>query len=122
MPPRKAQKRKHPPEADESNDCDEDPEEAMDMSDEEGAVRVDGIYIPPPPKPPVTLEIRGSRLVITKINNYFFKSYAQEQILGPFHKVNNVSMILISKRWVTFILFSSGLMPLWVLTVVEKAT
>lgn len=57
-------------------------------SDEEGGVRVEGIYIPPPIKPYCNLEVKGPRLVITNIENRFFKSYADKQVLGPFHKVN----------------------------------
>lgn len=59
----------------------------MDYSDEEGGFRIDDIYIPPPPKPACSVENTGPRLIITKIVNEFFKSYAGEQVLGPFHKV-----------------------------------
>lgn len=55
--------------------------------EEEGGQRVDGIYIPPPTKPALTLDPNGPRLLIIKIVNNFFKSYAEEQVLGPFHKV-----------------------------------
>lgn len=43
--------------------------------------------IPPPPPPAMTNEPGAPRLMITHIVNRNFKSYAGEQILGPFHKV-----------------------------------
>lgn len=61
-------------------------EENID-EDEEGSCRVEGIYIPPPPRKQSNLNNDGQRLIITSINNYFFKSYAGQQLLGPFHKV-----------------------------------
>ncbi|KAJ8388658.1 hypothetical protein AAFF_G00130670 [Aldrovandia affinis] len=42
--------------------------------------------IPPPPPPAMTNEPGAPRLTITHIVNKNFKSYAGEQILGPFHK------------------------------------
>ncbi|NXG73254.1 SMC4 protein, partial [Baryphthengus martii] len=42
--------------------------------------------IPPPPPPAMTNEAGAPRLMITHIVNHNFKSYAGEQILGPFHK------------------------------------
>ncbi|XP_062409333.1 structural maintenance of chromosomes protein 4 [Sardina pilchardus] len=42
--------------------------------------------IPPPPPPAMTNEPGAPRLMITHILNRNFKSYAGEQILGPFHK------------------------------------
>lgn len=65
-------------------------EEEMNLSDEEGGMRIDGIYIPPPPKPACSVETTGPRLIITKIVNDFFKSYANSQSLGPFHKVLHI--------------------------------
>uniref|UniRef100_A0A336MBX2 Structural maintenance of chromosomes protein n=1 Tax=Culicoides sonorensis TaxID=179676 RepID=A0A336MBX2_CULSO len=57
-----------------------------DMSeDEEGGRRVAGIYIPPPIKPYCSTESKGPRLIITKIVNVDFKSYANTVVLGPFH-------------------------------------
>lgn len=64
----------------------EEDEKDMPFSDEEGTV-VDGIFIPAPIKP-VTCHISKTRLVITKITNNFFKSYADSVILGPFSKVS----------------------------------
>ncbi|XP_026735290.1 structural maintenance of chromosomes protein 4 [Trichoplusia ni] len=54
--------------------------------DEEGGVRVGDIYIPPAPKPALTFDTNGPRLIITHIVNENFKSYAGVQTLGPFHK------------------------------------
>ncbi|XP_077288755.1 structural maintenance of chromosomes 4-like protein gluon [Arctopsyche grandis] len=54
--------------------------------DEEGGIRVGDIYIPPAPKPTLSTENTGPRLIITKIVNHNFKSYAGTQVLGPFHK------------------------------------
>lgn len=45
--------------------------------------------IPAPPPPAMTNEPGAPRLMITHIVNRNFKSYAGEQILGPFHKVVN---------------------------------
>ncbi|XP_048460194.1 structural maintenance of chromosomes protein 4-like [Rhincodon typus] len=42
--------------------------------------------ISPPPPPAMTNEPGAPRLMITHIVNQNFKSYAGEQILGPFHK------------------------------------
>ncbi|KAM9812168.1 structural maintenance of chromosomes protein 4 [Syngnathus typhle] len=42
--------------------------------------------IPPPPPPTMTNEPGAPRLMITHLVNRNFKSYAGEQILGPFHK------------------------------------
>lgn len=57
--------------------------------DEEGGVRVCGIYIPPASKPALTFDATGPRLIITHIVNENFKSYAGVQTLGPFHKVTS---------------------------------
>lgn len=43
--------------------------------------------IPAPPPPAMTNEAGAPRLMITHLVNRNFKSYAGEQILGPFHKV-----------------------------------
>lgn len=56
--------------------------------DEEGGVRIGDIYIPPAPKPALTFDTTGPRLIITHIVNENFKSYAGVQTLGPFHKVS----------------------------------
>ncbi|CAL1570578.1 unnamed protein product [Knipowitschia caucasica] len=42
--------------------------------------------IPPPPPPTMTNEPGAPRLMITHLVNRNFKSYAGEEILGPFHK------------------------------------
>ncbi|XP_071579415.1 structural maintenance of chromosomes protein 4 [Temnothorax nylanderi] len=56
-------------------------------TDEEGGVRVDDeIYIPPPLKNFNEVDETGSRLMITKIVNENFKSYAGTHVIGPFQK------------------------------------
>ncbi|XP_071440521.1 structural maintenance of chromosomes protein 4 [Hetaerina americana] len=52
----------------------------------EGGMRLGDVYIPPPPIAACTSEVQGVRLMITKIVNENFKSYAGVQVLGPFHK------------------------------------
>ncbi|VVD06021.1 unnamed protein product [Leptidea sinapis] len=54
--------------------------------DEEGGMRIGDIYIPPAPKPTLSFDTTGPRLIITHIVNENFKSYAGVQSLGPFHK------------------------------------
>lgn len=56
------------------------------LSDDEGT-KVDGIYIPPAQPPTLSMDPTGPRLIITKITNNFFKSYAENEVLGPFNKV-----------------------------------
>nr|XP_023017853.1 structural maintenance of chromosomes protein 4 [Leptinotarsa decemlineata]XP_023017854.1 structural maintenance of chromosomes protein 4 [Leptinotarsa decemlineata] len=67
---------------------DNESEEEVNLSDDEGTF-VDGIRIPPATKPTCSFDPTGPRLIITKISNDFFKSYAEEQVLGPFHKCFN---------------------------------
>ncbi|KAL6437435.1 hypothetical protein ACFW04_005134 [Cataglyphis niger] len=56
-------------------------------TDEEGGMRIDDdIYIPPPLKTFCEVDTTGPRLMITKIVNVNFKSYAGTTIIGPFHK------------------------------------
>lgn len=80
-------------EVDESPQNDEMPPRSGDgeidhiSDDEEGGVRIGDIYIPPAPKPALTFDTTGPRLIITHIVNDNFKSYAGVQTLGPFHKV-----------------------------------
>lgn len=57
-----------------------------DDSFEEGGIKFDDIYIPPPPATAFQANPDGSRLIITHIINENFKSYADVQVLGPFHK------------------------------------
>ena len=45
------------------------------------------IEIPPAPETVATYDITGPRLMISKIVNENFKSYAGVRALGPFHKV-----------------------------------
>lgn len=44
------------------------------------------VEVPPAPESVATYSVNGPRLMITHIENYFFKSYANTQIIGPFHK------------------------------------
>lgn len=77
----------------EPNDDNDDNEHMNPMSqfeDEEGGFTVGDIYIPPPIKPYCSTESHGARLMITKITNTNFKSYAQNVALGPFCHVSAV--------------------------------
>jgi len=68
-------------------------------ADEEGGLRVDDeIYIPPPLKNFNEIDETGSRLMIAKIVNKNFKSYAGIHIIGPFQKVNT-SMCVSNSAW-----------------------
>lgn len=64
------------------------PAEHEDSEDEEGGTHIGDIYIPPPVPPYCSVEHKGPRLIIKKIENYNFKSYADKVILGPFHHVS----------------------------------
>lgn len=59
-----------------------------DDADEVGLKVDDEIFIPPPPRVFCEVDPTGPRLMITKIINENFKSYAGQQIIGPFHKVS----------------------------------
>lgn len=78
---------KRKPHREEVDNENEHSEEESTLSDDEWTF-VDGIRIPPATKPVCSFDPSGPRLIITKIVNNFFKSYADEQVLGPFHKVN----------------------------------
>ncbi|KAH7980690.1 hypothetical protein HPB49_018257 [Dermacentor silvarum] len=54
--------------------------------EEEGGLRIADIYVPPPPPAACTFSPTGPRLMIQKIENINFKSYAGTRIIGPFHK------------------------------------
>ena len=56
------------------------------MYRKEGGIRIGDIYIPPAPPAVCTLDNNGPRIIITHIENEFFKSYAGKQVFGPFHK------------------------------------
>lgn len=58
------------------------------LEDEEGGTRIGDIYIPPPIPAHCSTESKGPRLIIKKIENNNFKSYAGKVILGPFHHVS----------------------------------
>ncbi|KAL1468517.1 hypothetical protein MTO96_025351 [Rhipicephalus appendiculatus] len=64
----------------------ENHEEELEDDDEEGGFRIDDIYVPPPPPASCTFDPTGPRLMIQKIENINFKSYAGKRIIGPFHK------------------------------------
>ncbi|XP_063973046.1 structural maintenance of chromosomes protein 4-like [Diachasmimorpha longicaudata] len=70
------------------SDDDIEPAERLEGdSDEEGGLRLDeDIYIPPPPAQLHDANSVCGRLVITKIVNTNFKSYAGETVIGPFHE------------------------------------
>lgn len=57
--------------------------------------------IPPPPPPAMTNEPGAPRLMITHLVNRNFKSYAGEQILGPFHKVRPNMVTNVNSVWGT---------------------
>lgn len=57
--------------------------------------------IPPPPPPAMTNEPGAPRLMITHLVNRNFKSYAGEQILGPFHKVRAKLVTNVNSPWET---------------------
>lgn len=57
-----------------------------DVEEEEGGFRIDDIYVPPPPPASCTFDPTGPRLMIYKIENINFKSYAGKRVIGPFHK------------------------------------
>ena len=59
---------------------DTDDEGDWEEDDEEGGIRIGDIYLPPPPLPACTFDSTGPRLIITHIENYFFKSYAGKQV------------------------------------------
>ncbi|KAH8328703.1 hypothetical protein KR067_013553 [Drosophila pandora] len=61
-------------------------DDALIFDDEEGGTRIGDIYIPPPVPPHCSMESTGPRLIIKKIVNRNFKSYAGEVELGPFHQ------------------------------------
>ena len=63
-------------------------DEANISDDEEGGTRIGDIYIPPPLPPHCSTESKGPRLIIKKIENKNFKSYAGTVVLGPFHHVS----------------------------------
>ncbi|XP_037533454.1 structural maintenance of chromosomes protein 4 [Nematolebias whitei] len=82
-----------PPEPRSNGQQEEAPPTAADPSLGEAAEAVDNRSleeilgsIPPPPPPAMTNEPGAPRLMITHLVNRNFKSYAGEQILGPFHK------------------------------------
>ncbi|KAG8224874.1 hypothetical protein J437_LFUL006468, partial [Ladona fulva] len=82
-------KRRCPDEAAEPEDV--EMEESVDdqsanEDEREGGMRLGDVYIPPPPIAVCSSEAKGVRLMITKIVNENFKSYAGVQVLGPFHK------------------------------------
>lgn len=79
---------------------------ATDSSHGEGTETVDNRSleeivgsIPPPPPPAMTNEPGAPRLMITHLVNRNFKSYAGEQILGPFHKVRPNMVTHVIPAW-----------------------
>lgn len=94
---------------------DESQEEDLHLSDDEGTY-VDNIYIPPPIKRQ-NIQSSNTRLMITHITNHFFKSYAENVILGPFCKVSLAFM-----KGPLYQVICSVLMPLLGPMVVAKVT
>ncbi|XP_056296761.1 structural maintenance of chromosomes protein 4 isoform X1 [Pseudoliparis swirei] len=85
------------PRDDSGDELDEPPQETNSNGQEEAPPKTDAVVdnrsleeilgsIPPPPPPAMTNEPGAPRLMITHLVNRNFKSYAGEQILGPFHK------------------------------------
>lgn len=75
-----------------------DVDDELNMAeDEEGGTRIGDIYIPPPVKPYCSSESIGPRLIIHKIVNYDFKSYAGEVELGPFCSVMQLILLFVTK-------------------------
>lgn len=62
----------------------------IEENDEDGCIRIDDIYIAPPPKHYSNEQRSGPRLILHKIVNVNFKSYAGEKVVGPFHQVINL--------------------------------
>lgn len=108
-------KRKHVPDNENSSDS----EEHEEYSDEEGGMRIDDIYIPPPPRNACTSDLSGPRLIITRIVNENFKSYAGVQVLGPFHKVGIALQTDLGRIYAIY--FSVSMQSL-VQTVAERVT
>ncbi|CAN7988779.1 unnamed protein product [Ixodes hexagonus] len=54
--------------------------------EEEGGIRIGDIYVPPPPPASCTFDPTGPRLMISRIENFNFKSYAGKRVIGPFDK------------------------------------
>ncbi|KAH8413188.1 hypothetical protein KR009_008686 [Drosophila setifemur] len=79
-----------PPKQQQEQEADDATVDALDdaliFDDEEGGTRIGDIYIPPPVPPHCSMESTGPRLIIKKIVNRNFKSYAGEVELGPFHQ------------------------------------
>ncbi|XP_042209674.1 structural maintenance of chromosomes protein 4-like [Homarus americanus] len=90
MPPNKRKSKEKEKEKEKETESEKDAVEDVEMEegdeDEERGIRIGDIYLPPPPLPACTFDSTGPRLVITHIENFFFKSYAGKQVLGPFHK------------------------------------
>jgi structural maintenance of chromosome 4 len=82
----KCQKKTHEPASDSLKDPDADVVDEDGEDRNEGGMYFGDIYIPPAPAPSLTMDASGPRLVITHIENFYFKSYAGKQVLGPFHK------------------------------------
>lgn len=56
------------------------------IEEEDGALRIEDIVIPPPPVATLSHDVPDKRLIITKLKIKNFKSYANEVTLGPFDK------------------------------------
>uniref|UniRef100_A0A3Q2DRS0 Structural maintenance of chromosomes protein n=1 Tax=Cyprinodon variegatus TaxID=28743 RepID=A0A3Q2DRS0_CYPVA len=75
-----------PPQESQSNGQEEAPPTTATEAADNRSLEEILASIPPPPPPAMTNEPGAPRLMITHLVNRNFKSYAGEQILGPFHK------------------------------------
>ncbi|CAG0921515.1 unnamed protein product [Notodromas monacha] len=60
-------------------------EEEEEFEMEEGGQMIEGVYVPPPSKPALTLKPDGPRLMITSVHSENFRSYGGVHHLGPLH-------------------------------------
>lgn len=87
----------------ENNRMEEELDPADQYEDEEGGFKIGDIYIPPSVKPYCSSESKGPRLIITKIMNTNFKSYADDVALGPFCHVSDKRLNFIVLKSVSFL-------------------
>ena len=86
--------------------------EMEEEEEEEGGIRIGDIYLPPPPPPACTFDNTGPRLVISHIENDFFKSYAGKQVSGILYRE-------VCHYYIYFVHTSCALLTLCVITVID---